>query len=139
MQVDFYLLTTSDRESTWKFAARLIEKIYRLKHRIQIQLTPAELELFNQHLWSYRAESFLPHDIANADNANLPVLLHTQDTLLPNHEILVNFSEQIIENPPQTLKRIVEIVSQNEQDLTQSRQRYRAYQTKGFKLKIHHV
>ena len=139
MQVDFYLLTTADRLATWVFAARLIEKVYRMGHLVQVALPTTTLTEFNQLLWTFRTDSFLPHDILTENNHDLPIILHDHPEPISTHPVLINLTPQLPTHYPETLQRIVELVSQEPTELAKSRERYRADQTLGFTLQTHRL
>ena len=138
MQVDFYLINAPDQTALWHFVARLIEKIYHKELRIQIVLPTQDLETLNQYLWTYRADSFLPHDIWQENNGDLPILLHDHpEKLSDQHPILLNLTDSVM-TASNGIERIAEIVNQqNPEALGKSRERYRAYQKMGYLQKTH--
>lgn len=73
----FYHLTTSPLEAT---LPQLLERSLARGWKVVVQATEqARLEHFDQYLWSYSKESFLPHAIAGAGGGDeaQPVLLTT--------------------------------------------------------------
>ncbi|WNO52504.1 DNA polymerase III subunit chi [Stakelama saccharophila] len=74
MQVDFYHLTRMPLDRALpRIAERVIEKNGRL---LIVSDSEAQRATLDRLLWSYRADSFLPHAQAGAgDDANQPVLI----------------------------------------------------------------
>ena len=63
-EVDFYILSKDDLESTMVFVCKLSEKAYKMKKSINI-LTPNHSfsEKLSELLWGFKKESFLPNTI----------------------------------------------------------------------------
>lgn len=69
-QVDFYILPDSAPEQRALFACRLIEKIYKLRHRIYVNNNDAQqAQMFDELLWRHQAASFIPHELFAAESA----------------------------------------------------------------------
>jgi DNA polymerase III subunit chi len=74
LRVDFYHLTISQAESVLPpIAERLLGNGNRL---LIVSDDDAQMERIDQKLWSFRAECFLPHGVAGAENSvKQPILL----------------------------------------------------------------
>jgi len=121
------------------FACRLAEKACQLGHRVHLlTASDAETQRLDELLWSFRAESFLPHQSlpleAESDNTAAGKLtLGTLDQLPPHPEVLVNLSGSVWEQH-RHFADIREIVSSDEPGRNLGRQRYRFYQEQGYTL-----
>jgi DNA polymerase-3 subunit chi len=85
-------------------------------------------------LWSFSASDFLPHVMmADPLAANTPIIITTELTNpLPHHDVLINLSQELPQNFTQ-FNRVIEVVSQQEDDANTARQRFRMYQQQGIK------
>jgi DNA polymerase III subunit chi len=106
---------------------------------------PAEaLEEIDRELWSFSAADFLPHQrIERA--AEVPVTLHASTIWLaadpiaaPRHDALLNLGSEL---PAafETFERVFEVVSRDEADRLAARQRWKAYERRGYPIKRHEV
>jgi len=65
-KIDFYLIDSHDSYVITQFICKLIEKIYRLSHKISLEFTSRSAALeFDARLWSYREDSFIPHALVD--------------------------------------------------------------------------
>jgi len=139
MQVDFYVLSTTERAAKDAFIARLIEKIYTKGHRIWVRVSDDSLlEHWNRYLWSYRKDSFLPHVRSDEKLDNIPIVLGLDNQLPTLSAVWVNLSNTIPDNVLQA-ERLVEVICQVPEELSQGRERYRQYQTLGYSIKTHNI
>ncbi len=118
------------------YACRLVRKARAGNMQVVVYLQDAaQLQAFDDALWSFSAQDFLPHVRAtDALAAQTPVIL-TDDAeqALPHHQILINLSA---DTPPHfaRFERLFEIVANEESDLAAGRERYRLYQQRGYPL-----
>ncbi|HNL92926.1 MAG TPA: DNA polymerase III subunit chi [Pseudomonadales bacterium] len=134
-RVDFYLLPQHDEKSRQIFACRLAEKAWQLDNRTLIQTTDNETgSALNALLWTFKADSFLPHAILPASQQT-PVHIGWQGESSSHHDLLINLSADV---PTffSRFARVAEIVTQDELQLSISRQRFRFYQERGYDIKI---
>ena len=81
MQVDFYHLTAAPIE---RVLPRIAERVLADGGRLLIVADQARLLALDKLLWTWRADSFLPHDRAGGDrDADQPILL-SADTRAAN-------------------------------------------------------
>ncbi|MEM7284454.1 MAG: DNA polymerase III subunit chi, partial [Pseudomonadota bacterium] len=67
-RVDFYILKDTAPEARELFAARLVEKAYRLGHKVFVHTANMHLAtLFDEYLWTFRDGSFVPHCIEGSE------------------------------------------------------------------------
>tara|TARA_R110000824_G_scaffold155226_7_gene327861 strand:- start:19768 stop:20217 length:450 start_codon:yes stop_codon:yes gene_type:complete len=86
-EVLFYHLQNAPLEQV---LPQLLEVSLKRDWRVVVKLGDAErLEMLNQHLWSYKPESFLPHGAASDGPAEAqPVFLTTEDENPNNAQVL---------------------------------------------------
>jgi DNA polymerase-3 subunit chi len=88
-------------------------------------------------LWTQPALSFVPHCRDSHPLAAVtPVIIGEDADALPSADVLINLGN---EPPPvfSRFERLVEIVTDEENDLVQGRQRYRFYKDRGYELVNH--
>jgi len=141
MKIDFYLILNEAPQSAWLFTCRLIDKAYQAGHRIYVYLdTQDDAYAFDELLWSFDPQSFIPHHIqGEGPNPPPPVQLgHFPQTPPKITDVLINLSTSIPDFYPQ-FQRICEIVGPLEEQKTRKREHYRIYQQTGKKIHIHQV
>jgi DNA polymerase III, chi subunit len=138
LQVDFYIVPDQTPDARYRLACRLGEKAYQLGHRVYLYTENlAQAELLDDLLWTFKAESFLPHEIYPAAKAPPPPLLIGFDPD-PNcdADVLINLTQEV---PPfyGRFSRVVELVDGNPASREKARERYRNYQGQGVTLNSH--
>lgn len=140
-KVDFYVLRAADDRSRQHFACRLAEKAYRLNHTIHIRTTDRHAaELLDEMLWTYRDGSFVPHEIAAADNVEpqSPITIGHEDSPRQQTDLLINLSEQVPAESA-SFPRVAEIVTSDDVARQESRKRYAHYRDLGHTLETHKI
>ncbi len=117
------------------YSCRLIRKARAAN--CQIMVLSENLEqatLLNDALWDFSAVDFLPHVMIDDPLASqTPIVITTQiDSGLPHHDLLINLSQMLPTTFAQ-FHRVIEVVSQQEDDANAARQRFRLYQQQGIK------
>lgn len=139
-RVSFYILKGSVEHDRQVFACRLIEKAYKKGHHIYIHTDNAEqAEQVNQNLWSYRTDSFIPHQLVNGSNPDRCQVLIGHDNKPPRlMDLLINLgSEQPLFFSQ--FERVAEFINDDEQLKKMGRERYRFYQQRGYELTAHKI
>lgn len=137
--ISFYILPTESQHERDVFACKLIEKAYRSGVACYVLTdNAAQSHYFDNLLWTFRAGSFIPHQIYEGQTPEF-----TNVTLIGHHappegwqNTLLNLSLQCPENF-QTLGRILEILDNGETTKAAGRQRYRHYQQAGIQIATH--
>ncbi len=138
-RVDFYVLANAGEAERKRFACRLAEKAYRLKHSVHVSIDDerqaAELD---ELLWTFRDGSFVPHEVVKADQQDIesPVTIGRSPPGGKPTELVINLGRDIPEDSGE-LARIAEIVSDDEASRGLSRQRYARYRELGHTLETH--
>ncbi len=135
-RADYYILADSDYDSREIFACRLCEKAISQGLTVQIYVqTETDLNQLNQRLWSFRADSFIPHTILNSD-LDAPVRLTCQSDQISDSDILINLGSE----PPLSatkFQRVAEIVNEDPEVLTATRKSYQERRSLGWELHRH--
>jgi len=134
--VDFYILPGNTVIQRYIFACRLVEKAYKLGHRVYIHADSREqVKEIDEQLWSFRKTSFVPHTTETEDQHSQIVIgcgdvNHLQDGLLVN---LSNDVPDIFSR----FDRVSEIVVQDPVITASTRESYRFYRDRGYQLVSH--
>ncbi len=138
--IDFYILSAQEPQQRLEFACRLVDKAYRSRCKILVQLSnQAQAEAFDELLWAFRETSFIPHTLLTdlqTENTeeNCPVHIAYNDEQKPPHfDVLINLADEI----PATFaryKRVLEIVIQQDEVLANTRNHYRFYKERGYPI-----
>lgn len=134
-RVDFYILPQADDEARWLFACRLVDKAWRLGNRLLVHTAShAIAQHLDELLWTFRTDSFLPHALLPAGKTT-PVHIGWGEDSTHHHDLLINLGDSI---PGffSRFERVAEIVTQQPQQLADSRERYRFYRERGYELHI---
>lgn len=140
-EVSFYILSSKSEKERQYFVCKLIEKIYRSGHRIYV-LTDSETQSLqlDDLLWTFRAGSFIPHQIYNGnhpDDEN-QVIIGSLEAPEGWQKTIVNLSSR---NPEELnlCERLLEILNDNENIKAAGRTRYRHYQQLGLTIQTHKI
>jgi DNA polymerase-3 subunit chi len=134
MKIDFYILENADKQKSLIFACQLIEKIY-TQHDIYIHLQSKEAaEYFDNLLWCYREDSFLPHQIYDASDNNPPPIQIGYQANLPQHKATLINLHQEVPSFYQDFNRLIEIVFSEPTMQQLARERYKQYRDQGHEL-----
>lgn len=143
-RIDFYILADASQHGRPLLACRLVDKAYRLGHRIYIH---TESEQHTTHmddlLWTFSQGSFLPHALSTSVTDSAPPILigHTHE-LSPacetGSDVLINLAGSV----PlffSRFARVAEIIDQSSSHKQAGRERYRFYRDRGYDLQSHNV
>lgn len=139
-RISFYILKGSEEHNRQVFACRLAEKAFYQGKQVYIHTeSPEQAEQINQALWSFRADSFVPHQSVNIANHNDCSVLIGHDSSPPKlMDLLINLSS---EHPMffSQFERVAEFVNDDENIKNAGRERYRFYQHRGYELDTFNV
>ncbi len=135
-RISFYVLKGNTEQDRQTFACRLIEKAYYQGHQVYIHTeNQKQTEHINQALWSFRTDSFIPHQIVSNTSADKQCsILVGHDTVAPKlMDLLVNLA------PEQPIffsqfERVAECINDDDTIKSAGRERYRFYQQRGYEL-----
>jgi len=138
-EVSFYILPTESLEDRYLFACKLIEKAYRSGSFCYVLTDDAEQsQIIDDLLWTFRAGSFIPHQIYNGEPPELEKIILIGSLAAPEHwqKILFNLSSHYPDLGAQT-ERVLEILDNSETTKEAGRKRYRRYQQSGMPVTTH--
>jgi DNA polymerase-3 subunit chi len=139
-QVDFYILPDQQPEQRLLFACRLVEKAYKLGHRVFIHAgDAAQAKAIDELLWGFQPASFVPHEVLEGTAATAtsePVQIGWQESSGGDNHVLINLAPQVPEWFDR-FGRVSEIVIQQEAVLQATRNAWRFYQGHGCALQRH--
>lgn len=136
-QVDFYLLPEQSQHSIWQFCCRLTEKAWKLGNHVFIRTNDEnETHQLDELMWTYSADSFLPHATQNENHA-APVIVGHNNSDKPC-DLLINLAATSPE-PITQYPRIAEILNEDENIKQHGRLRYSQYKKIGCTVKHHKI
>ena len=142
-QVDFYILDSESDEARLRLACKIAEKATQLDHHVFVHSTSDdEAVKLDELLWTFSQGSFIPHRVVRAPlDAPLrePVLIGVNAPPGPGRwDVLINLGADVPEFFSR-YERVAEVVDANAVRREQSRERYRFYRDRGYKLNTHQV
>lgn len=139
-RVNFYLLQRADEGAREGFACRLAEKLAREGHVLQLftddEQSARELDRL---LWSFSAESFVPHALAHSSAAADAALLISWHTPLPCPTLLNLSSRALALAAVPQVQTIAEFVLNEDSAKAEGRQRWQHYKQAGCELQHHEI
>ena len=125
------------------YLCRLLRKAQQSGARIGVCGPPGLLDRLDAALWTFEPTEFVPHlrlragKALEARLAATPILLVEQGSELPHREVLLNLGLAMPEGFEQ-FQRVLEVVSQDPEQMQAGRERFRQYKELGHELS-HHV
>ncbi len=137
LRVDFYLLSQATADARLLATCRLSQKVLQTGQRLFIQAeNEADAQSCDEWLWTFKAESFLPHHrLGDGAFIDAPILIGLT-TPAQADGVLLNLSTRQPKGLAQ-FSRVLEVISNEEVHKQQGRLRWRYYQQQGFILEKH--
>ena len=130
-RIDFYQLNP-ERHRYDQVVCQLCQKAYDSQ---QLTLLLTQNEQQSQHLdhklWTFRDDSFLPHDHGDTPELVTPILIHDQPEPRGDRQLLINLSAAVPAYFAQ-FERVIELVT--EDNKSQAREHYSYYKQRGYPL-----
>jgi DNA polymerase-3 subunit chi len=122
------------------YGCRLIRKIYRARQHVVVCCDdPVRLSAFDQALWAFSPQEFVPHVLAGDPlAAETPVVLTASADAMPWHDVLVNLGDATPSGFAR-FERLIELVGGDDADRDRGRERFRFYRDRGYPLTTHDV
>jgi len=137
--VSFYVLPSQSARERLQFTCKLLEKAYRSGRPCYALTDGAEQsQALDDLLWTFRAGSFIPHQIHDGGPPNPANVVLIGSLPAPEGwcETVLNLSSKLPENLD-ACARILEILDAGEETKALGRRRYREYQKLGFEIATH--
>jgi DNA polymerase-3 subunit chi len=133
-QIDFYI-HAEDKQRT---ACRLAAKACAQGMRTMVYCPDADsARRFDRLLWTVPPTAFVPHCFPDDPLAAVtPVIVDAEGTDLKHDDVLLNLRS---ERPPffGRFRRLIEIVSLDEEDRRGARERFKFYRDRGYDIRTH--
>jgi DNA polymerase-3 subunit chi len=133
-RIDFYT-NVADKLAT---ACRVVAKGYAHKHRIVVLCPDADTaQRVDRMLWTSPPTGFIPHCSPGDPLAAVtPVIVDAVGVEPLHDQLLLNLKP---EWPPffGRFERLIEIVSAEDEDKRQARERYKFYRDRGYEIRTH--
>lgn len=142
-QVDFYILDSDSDDARLRLACKIVDKATQLENHVFIHATSDdEARQIDELLWTFSQGSFIPHRIVRGELTEPPlepVLIGVnQQPGTGRWDVLINLAGDVPEFFSR-YQRVAEVVDANAVRREQSRERYRFYRDRGYKLNTHQV
>ncbi len=133
-EISFYILPTQSQHERLLFACKLIEKAYRSGCFCYVLTdTAGQSQQIDNLLWTFRAGSFIPHQLYTGDiPATEQVLIGSLPAPAQWQKTVINLSSQCA-----NAQRVLEILDNSEATKAVGRERYRHYKEAGHNLNTH--
>ncbi|MDZ7683993.1 MAG: DNA polymerase III subunit chi [Gammaproteobacteria bacterium] len=133
-RIDFYQIEND--ESAASFACRLIEKVYRLGHRVYIHTRNAdEAAAIDDLLWTFREDRFIPHACKDTSE-DAPIVIGHDAEPGDHQDVLVNLSGTVPDFFSR-FERVAEVVPLDQNSRDAARTNYKFYKDRGYPLHYH--
>lgn len=121
------------------YSCRLLRKAYISGANVVVTAGPEVLVELDQLLWSFSSTDFVPHcriDAPEKSLANTSVLLAESLADCPHYGVLVNLGQG---TPAgfERFERVIEVVTQADDDRLAARSRWKYYTDRGYAMKRH--
>lgn len=131
MRIDFYVSPSDQLQARLVLACQLARKAWQAQLASFIRCSDTtQAQQMDALLWSFRPESFLPHNLYQ-DNPQAPIVLATDEQPVQSDAVIINLAMDI----PSQIKhfnRIIEIVCQAPEILHKSRENFMHYRQLGY-------
>jgi DNA polymerase III subunit chi len=137
-QVDFH----SGVEAPLQFACRLLRKAWRQGASVLVGAPAPTLAALDRELWTFEAQEFVPHRLVrpgqgvDAALRRTPIWLCEAAPPQPAPKIWVNLGADLPDGS-EAFERIIEIVPTDTEERRRARERWRAYEARGWAIRHH--
>lgn len=137
-RVDFYILTSKNKQETLLFACKLLEKIYSQQHRCYVHCSnEAEAHSLDELLWTYNDISFIPHNLYGEGPTPAPAIQIGHQLIPTEHrDILFNLNTELPASF-QRFRRVIELVPDIEENKLKARDKFKHYREQQCELTTH--
>ena len=139
-QIDFYVLQEQSPGGRFKLACRIVEKAYRLGHRVYVRTGNSDdTKVLDDLLWSFSQNSFVPHQLSTeSDSRESPVVIGEHPPSTENPDVVISVADDPVSDFLAYL-RIVEIVGCEDDEKSSGRNRFRYYREHGVEPNTHRI
>lgn len=123
-----------------EYACRLLRKAVAKGSKVVVTGEPALLRDLDVALWTFAPLEFVPHcqneGSTPAVRAASPVVLADSPRAAPHQQVLVNLGQSVPDGF-ERFERLIEVVTMDEADRLQARQRWKHYAERGYAITRH--
>lgn len=129
-------------EDKWRYASRLLRKAVARGSQVVVVVDPQDLQQMDSALWSISPAEFIPHCQLDALDSvrrrSRIVMVDSQVESTHVGDVMVNLGTQLPYGLDQ-FERVIEVVSTDETERNQARQRWKQYAESGFPIDKHDI
>lgn len=131
-------MSSTSIDERFQFACKLIEKAYKNNHRIYAHVNNEnEAHMLDELLWTYKDNSFLPHNIVGeGPNQVPPIQIGFTTAPSKHHDLLLNLNNSVPDFYLQ-FARVLEIVINLPDVQEPARERFKFYKQHNHSLHTH--
>ena len=130
-RIEFYVLSSSDQASRLLAACKLAMKGWRAGMPVFLRCQDeAQARELDDLLWRFKADAFIPHDLAASD-PRAPVVIGRDEEPAATQGLLVNLQPDISPHV-ERFARVIEIVNQDPPLLAACRNNVLLYRKRGY-------
>lgn len=122
------------------YACRLLRKAFSSGSQVVVTGGAEQLEALDTALWTFGALEFVPHCHGTSQGervqARSPIVLSESPPAAPHRQVLVNLGAAVPEGF-ERFERLIEVVTQDDGDRGQARQRWKHYADRGYAIVRH--
>ncbi len=142
-QVDFYILDSDSEDARLRLACKIVDKAMQQSQHVFIHAaSEPEARKLDELLWTFSQGSFIPHSLLStppAEPPREPVLIgFGLEPLGERWDVMINLAANVPEFFSR-YQRVAEVVDGDATRREQSRDRYRFYRDRGYKLNTHQL
>jgi len=139
-QIDFYVLQEQSIGGRLKLACRIVEKAYRLGHRVYVRTGNSDdTNALDDLLWTFSQNSFIPHQLsAESNSRESPVVIGEHPPAAECSDVVISVADDPVSNFT-AYTRIVEIVGCEDDEKASGRNRFRYYREHGMEPNTHQI
>lgn len=134
--VEFHILENASQMQAWNYACKQIEKMHQAKQTVYVHTDNlSDANKIDTLLWTFREDSFVPHDILQANkNTQAPIHIGYSELTSEHQHSIVNLGTHIPANHS-TCQHLTEIVSSDPSLQQLARERFKQYRDQGCEIK----
>ena len=133
-RADFYLVGKPRfREEPLRLVCELARKAHDAgQWTLVLARDQAQAEALDDLLWAFDEDAYVPHQLAGDEEDDLaPVLIATPAMDVPMRPLLINLRDDAVDG---SFERVLEVVPADESARGPLRERWKAYNARGFEL-----
>jgi DNA polymerase-3 subunit chi len=139
-QIDFYVLQEQSPGGRFKLACRIVEKAYRLGHRVYVRTGNSDdTNVLDDLLWTFSQNSFVPHQLSTESGSlDSPVVIGEHAPAAEDTDVVISVADDPVSDFT-AYPRIVEIVGCENAEKASGRNRFRYYREHGVEPNTHRI